>query len=188
MSFRIPEWKYLKYDIQEWLEHLTLRRWINSKPLIIIAITTLSVIILIVVIVGMLRPNEATRAKNPKKEWYYDLNTGELFVGEANLIAPIDAPSGPLADGKAAGVRAYVLSYIPEPNDSERFIGFLETKDPSYIANNNNGKQKWGQGMLIKRVGDTQWFRADSRQGRIIFQQAFTPNENGENPYHCYPK
>lgn len=187
MPFRIPKWKYLKYDIQERLENLVLRRWINSSPRIIIVITNLSVIILILVIIGMYKHNDVMKINSPSKQWFYDLNTGQLFVAPKNAVPPIAAPSGPLADGRAAGVKAYVFSYVQEPNESERFIGFLETTDANYVGRNDTPK-KWGQGMLIKRLSDTKWFPAGSRQGRGIFQQAFTPNEYGENPYYCSPK
>ncbi len=181
------DWKSIKYDIQERLKDLAVRKWINSNRRAVIIVTNVSVIIFIIVIISLLRSNETVQESNPKKEWYYDLNTGELFAAKACRMPPVAAPSGPLADGRQAGVRAYVFSYVSEPNDSERFIGFLETKDPNYI-DDDRSRPRYGEGMLIKRVKDKQWFPSVSRQGRAIFQQVLMPNENSELPYYCPPK
>lgn len=177
------DWTNIKYNIEERLENLAFRKWINRNRRIVIIVTNISVIILIIVIVSMLRSNETVQESNPKLEWYYDLNTGELFVSKAGQIPPITAPSGPLPDGRPAGVRAYVFSYVEEPNESERIIGFLETRDPNYIVDSKDGP-RYGEGMLIKRVKDKQWFPAVSPQGRAIFQRAITPNEKDEIPYY----
>ncbi len=181
------DWKSIKFDIQERLKDLAVRKWINRNRRAVIIITNLSVIILIIIIISILRSNETVKESNPKLEWYYDLNTGELFTAKAGQIPPIPAPSGPLPDGRQAGVKAYVFSYVAEPNDSERFIGFLETKDPNYI-DDGRSSPRYGEGMLIKRVKDKQWFPSISRQGRAIFQQAITPNEKNEVPYYFPPK
>ncbi|MHC4500419.1 MAG: hypothetical protein ACYS21_15065 [Planctomycetota bacterium] len=128
------------------------------------------------------------------KEWYYDLNTGRLFTAEEGLIPPIDAPSGPLADGGAAGVKACVLTYVAEPNEAERFVGFLETSDPNAgnaredAASIPGGAGRWGRGKLIRRVEDGGWVRADSGEGWAILEEAFVPDENGERPYYVRPK
>jgi hypothetical protein len=88
------------------------------------------VLILLTTVIGLLSSGEAPKVKEYKKGWFYDLNTGKLFVAKSKLIPPIEAPSGPLENGKPAGVKAYVFSYKYEPNESERFIGFLETFTP----------------------------------------------------------
>lgn len=190
MAFRIPEWKYLKYDIQELWSRLSIRKWVNTNPRIIILVTNVSVIILIVVIFGMVRSSGVMKFDNYRKDWYYDLNTGQLFAKDKDLLPPISAPSGPLPNGGPAGVKAYVFSYVKDPNNSERFIGFLEINDPNYtvIKNSSGEPRKWGEGKLIRRIEDKTWYRADSKQGREILKQALTPNKEGENPYYCPPK
>ncbi len=181
------DFKSIKFEIQERLKDLAIRKWINRNRRAVIIVTNLSVIVFIIIIISLLRPNETVQVNNPKKEWYYDLNTGELFTNKAGRMPPIAAPSGPLLNGEPAGVRAYVFSYVSEPNDSQRFIGFLETKDPNYI-DDARGHPKYGEGMLIKRVKDKQWFTSVSWQGRAILQRAIMPNENGDEPYYCPPK
>lgn len=181
------DWQSLKFEIRERWKDLAIRKRINSNRRAVIIITNLSVIILIIVIISSFRNKEAVQVNNPKMDWYYDLNTGDLFAAKAGRIPPIAAPSGPLPNGAPAGVRAYVFSYVAEPNESERIIGFLETKDPNYIHDDRDST-RYGEGMLIKRLKDKQWFPSVSLQGRAIFQQAIIPNENGETPYYYPPK
>ena len=135
MSFEVPDW--LKYEIREKLErlrdrweHLAVRKWANDNPKLVVGFTSASVLILLVVVIWLAWPEGAVPIVEYDKEWFYDLNTNELFSAKKGLTPPIEAPSGPLSNGAPAGVRAYVLTYMSEPNESERFIAFLETTDP----------------------------------------------------------
>lgn len=200
MSFEVPDW--LKYEIrgklerlQDRWEHLAVRKWVNDNPILMVGITSASVLVLLVVVIWLAWPEGTVPIVKYDKEWFYDLRTGELFSAKKGLTPPIEAPSGPLPSGAAAGVRAYVLTYVSEPNESERFIAFLETTDPQsrsagspVVDSNASGAKQWGKGKLIRRLRDKQWFPADSRRGRAIFEEAFTPNENGERPYYYQPK
>ncbi len=200
MFLRLPDW--LRFEMREKWERLqdrckelALRRWINDNPKIVIAITTVSACVLLLVVIMLLWPGKTVTIELGEKEWFYDLNTGKLFAAKKGLTPPIEAPSGPLPNGRPAGVRAYVLTYAYEPNESERFIGFLETTDPrggdesppsgeGYAS----GARQWAKDKLIRTVEDERWVPADSRLGQAIFQKAFIPNENGERPYYCPPK
>lgn len=189
MNFRLPQWKYLKYDIDDWLSRLTFRRWINNNPRIIILLTNLSVIILIIAVYFMVRKNNSTEFSDFQKSWYYDLNTGMLFVAGNELVTPIPAPSGPGPDGKPVGVKAYVFSFTRDPNESQRFVGFLEKADPNYANSKTiDGLAKWGEGKLIKRIGDKQWYSATSKEGKEILKRALAPNKDGENPNQFSPQ
>ena len=199
MSLRIPDW--LRYEIREkweWLAEklLAARGWINQQnPRIIIGITAVCVLVLLTTVIGLLSPGEAPKVKEYKKAWFYDLNTGKLFIAKSGLIPPIKAPSGPLGNGKPAGVKAHVFTYAYEPNESERFIGFLETTDPNAVRDSSeSGKPRtdsaksWGQGKLFRRVQDEQWIPGSSKEGRAILDGVFLPNENGERARYCRPE
>jgi hypothetical protein len=194
----VPDW--LVYEIRERWERvaeklLALRRWINDQdPWIIISITGVTLIILLIVIIGIMSGPKAPEIKEFKKAWFYDLNTGKLFVAKSKLKPPIKAPSGPLANGGPAGVIAHVFTYTYEPNESERFIGFLETTDPNAvmdISSSGNTKtdsaESWGQGKLIRRVEDKRWISGSSKEARTILKEVMLPNENGERPRYCPP-
>lgn len=187
MALKLPQWKYLKDDIEDWFSRLFIRKWINTNPRIIILITNISVILLIIVMYSVVRKNGSR--PEYEKAWYYDLNTGQLFVAENGVESSIKAPSGPAPDGKPAGVKAYVFSYVKNPDQSQRFVGFLEKDDPNY--NNSRplpNSSKWGEGKLVKRISDNKWFPADSKEGKEIFKQALTPNKDGESPSQLSPQ
>jgi hypothetical protein len=191
MPRKTPDWKYIKYDIEQLWERIALRRRINTHPRIIIAVTNVSVIIFLILMFQTYRQAMVKRVVDYEKEWFYDLNTGQLFTADKELVPPIESPSGPLPDGGPAGVRAYVFSYVEEPNESQRYIGFLEKVDPNFAkeaSEQTDDMTRWGRGKLIRRAGDKEWVPADSRAGREILQEALVPNENGQNPYYTTPK
>jgi hypothetical protein len=199
MSFQIPDW--LVYEIREkreWLSAklLDVRGWLNRQnPRVIIGITFVTVLVLIIVVISLISGPEVPEVKEYTKAWFYDLNTGTLFVAKKGLIPPIEAPSGPLPDGSPAGIKAHVFTFTTEPNESERFIGFLETTDPNAeIEFDASGSRKidsaasWGRGKLFRRVDDDKWVSGSSREGRAILEEALERNENGKLARYCQPK
>jgi hypothetical protein len=197
----LPDW--FKIELQEKWERLserlrlpTVRRWINEYPTVTVSVAGASGMLLLAIVIWLLIPDKPPpQVVTIEKEWYYDLNTGKLFTAEKGLEPPIDAPSGPLPDGKPAGVRAYVLSYVYEPNESERFIAFLETTaTPEILAklpkrrDSVSAMKKWAKGKMIRKVDDKLWIPADSKLGQQILEEAFAPNKNGERPTYCRPR
>ncbi|MHC4646989.1 MAG: hypothetical protein ACYTBJ_15950 [Planctomycetota bacterium] len=196
MGLRLPGW--LGFEAQRKWERLRdraarlkIRRWINEHSKVVVAVTCVSVALLAVIAAVYLWPERVRKIEPSDKAWFYDLNTGELFVAAKDLTPPIEAPSGAMPNGKPAGVKAYVLSYASEPNEENCFIGFLERADPDAkkdaAESGGDGGKRWGQGQLICRLADRQWVPADSRQGRAIVEEAFLPDENGERPYYVRP-
>jgi len=185
------KWERLK----EWVRLLGIRDWINEHPAAVMSIAAVSGMLFLIVLVAQLIPDKAPEPQVFEKEWFYDLNTGALFETQAGLTPPIDAPSGPRPDGRPAGVRAYVLSYADEPNESERFIAFLETS-PIGESNVRERTQptsvseiaQWGRGKLIRRLDDKTWVPGDSRQGQAIFAEAFAPDTHGRTPSYFRPE
>jgi hypothetical protein len=194
MGFKLPDW--LRYEIQQRWERLAIniRAWVNKNPRVVIGITAASVSILLIVVIVLLIPQETVKVEDYEKEWFYDVNTGKLFVAKKDLVPPVQSPWGPLADGRPAGVRAYVFSYKPDPNESERFIGFLEIPDPNAesAASGSDGPSKgarlWGEKRLIRRVEDEQWYPANSIEGRVILKELFLPNEDGQVAIYYPPE
>ena len=204
MFFRFPSWKYFRYNIEErWerlaVKQLAFREWINNNPRIMIGITAVCVVVFLAILIGQLMPDKAPKIEGHKKAWFYDLNTGELFIAKSDKLSPIKAPSGQLPNGEPAGVKAYVFSYAHEPNESNRFIGFLETLTPETKKNmpdflksraniTRESIKQWNRGRLIRRVSDGQWYTADSNEARAIMKEVFRANENGETARYCPPE
>lgn len=187
--FRLPDW--LRYEIQQRWEQLAgaVREKVNQNPKIVIAITAVSVSILLLIVIGQFTSGGTVKKiEDYKKAWFYDLNTGELFIARSDVIPPIEAPSGPLPNGQPAGVKAYVFTYTYEPNESEVFIGFLETTNPNAEQDASDSAQQWGQGKLVRRIDDEQWMPGNSREGRTILEEIFLPNKSGETPSYYPPE
>jgi hypothetical protein len=113
-----------------------------------------------------------TPASYQTHAWYYDLNTKQLFVAEVTKHIPIDAPSGPAPDGTKAGVRAFVFSHGSCADPARRFIGWLETIDPS-------GKR------LIRAEDETEWVAFDSPRGSQLVHKVLQSRSGGQRAQPC---
>ncbi len=188
-------WDYIKYELREQWRRLAIRQRINEHPRQVIIATCLCALVLLVVVISLLSPERSAKPKAFKKAWFYDLNTGRLFTDRYDKSPPVKAPSGPLPDAQPSGVKAYLLTYVEEPNESQRFIGFLETTDP------NAGRPKAPAGeptidknalltedTLIRTIDDANWVPANSTKGRSIIKEAFRPNKDGRYPRYWLPE
>jgi hypothetical protein len=195
----MPNWKYIWWDIKDRWERLGLRNRINSNPKIVLGIGIGSVLIFLLIVTAQLVPYRSSITRQPRKAWFYDLNTNKLFVADGDKVPPIEAPSGKLPDGQPAGVKAHVLSYLQDPNESERFIGCLEKYTPEgekilslfKKAGTNVTKeliQQLNKNRFVRTAADDRWFLVDSDEGRIILERVLRTNENGQIPRACTPK
>jgi hypothetical protein len=185
----IPDW--VKYELLErWHKA---RRFVNRNPRAVWGITLASGFILFLVLVSLLSGESRPAPQVSKKAFFYDLNTNKLFVGKADRDGPTDAPSGPLPNGRLAGVRAHVFTYVNDPNENDLIIGYLEMPDPNYVRDTDElervaAKVEWGRGKLLRRVEDKEWVPADSSRGKWIQQQATKRDPSGRIPRYYTPK
>lgn len=137
--------------------------------------------------------------------YYYDLNTGELFIDDAALIPPIDAPSGVLkgTEQDKAGVRAYVFT-CGEDNETDRYIAWIETYTPeaqSLLIESKpdksthplGGPAGGGPVPLVAQVNPDApdkltWTSSMSLMGVKLIQSSTAPCPNGSAPTPCIPK
>ena len=195
MGFRMPDFGYLKYEIKGWWERLAIRDWLSRSPKLVLSASVLLVVGVMVFLVWLTLPKEVVEVENYEKDWFYDLNHRSVFVGRRGQIPPIEAPSGPLANGEPAGVRAYVFTYSNDPYTTDTFIGFLETTDPNVDKSSIgpmdlrvSGAEIFSKGRLIRRVKDKEWAEANSEEGRAILKETFRKNEAGKIPNYLPPK
>ncbi|MFA5424394.1 MAG: hypothetical protein WC374_11120 [Phycisphaerae bacterium] len=180
-------------EIPDWLIDEIVYRWqkardyLNSNPRAILAIALASGFIFLLVLLKIFSGPSRPVIEESKKAWYYDLNTQKLFVAQADLQVPIDAPSGPLPDGKPAGVRAHVFTYAYEPNENDLIIGYLEMPDPNFVSQ-NTANENWTVGKLLCRPGDERWVPAGSSQGSSIMREASKRSPSGKIPRYYEPK
>ena len=196
MRFKIPD--LIRLEIRYFLNNkklLKARSWVNEHPLVVGYTSIISVFVLLVIIIVLLIPDGKREVVivESEKAWFYDVNAGKLFVASNDETGPIESPYGPLADGSAAGVRAYVFSYEVEANEAERFIGFLEKPDPNAgqfegeEAVVRGGWQKWGRDKLVRLVDDEQWYPANSPEGRTIVSWLTWADPNGRRAIYIKP-
>ncbi len=191
----MPDFGYLKYEIKGWWERLAIRDWLKRSPKIIITASVLLVVGVMVFLVRLTLPEKVEQVDTSEKEWFYDLKYRRLFIVKKGPLPPIEAPSGPLANGEPAGVRAYVFTYSNDPNTTDTYIGFLETIDPNVDKSSIGpmdlrvrGAEIFTKGRLIRRVKDKEWVEANSEEGRAILKEAFRKNEAGKIPQYIPPK
>lgn len=215
--FRLPDWKYLKYNIEQKWSQMTASRGysrtsykgdsfmqrfaafrilVSMNPVIKICISSFCVVLIGLMIWLALFSGGEEKVNEFKLMWFYDLNTGELFTAKKTELAPIETSSGPLDDGQHAGVVANVLTYDPTGEDpAQQFIGYIEklTEDGKVIwaeafETGTETQLDWQKGRLIKRLEDTEWVQADSPKGEYIRTIAFKPNEKGMVPRYVVPE
>lgn len=117
-------------------------------------------------------------ARRPKpidgRQYFYDMNTGELFIVPRGTIAPIVTPSGP-HEGQPAGVQASIYAcgdcgeprvadvlYLMKQRAYEAGAG-PDTPQPRFIDHSKD--------PLVRRVKDTAWHRRFSDEGDAIFAE-----------------
>jgi hypothetical protein len=197
MAFRIPD--PLRYEIRHQMERLGhglewigIGERINAPTWAVVGAACLAALVLIRLAAWIFTPSPARPFKETPKAWFYDLNSGSLFVVAGHSEGPLAAPSGPLPEGGPAGVRAHVYSYVLDPNESGRFVGFLERPDSNAGADRQGPNAaeagQWGHGRLIKRTGDKEWVSATSPAGCEILQALTRPNERGQTPIYQVPR
>jgi hypothetical protein len=183
---RLEQWQYS-------LKDLGIRDRANDNPVMVITCTAVSAVLLVSALVWSRKSNSVNPFEAGGKAWFYDQNAEQLFTVSSKKPGPIGAPSGPMPNGSPAGVRAHVYSHIPEPNESDLFIGFLEmpatrTDRTEPVPLEMDSAQLWGRNRMIKRPEDKTWVPANSREGRKILSDLSRPNARGQTPiYHKAP-
>lgn len=142
--------------------------------------------------------------------YYFDQNTGKLFIASGNALSPIDAPSGPMPDGTPAGVRAhlYAGSTISKNLDGKE-IGDLEPLGVTlvYLEMYNSDAQHTAQeiansgraiprgpaspvqrGRMVRRPSDAEWVPAGGKAGKMLSLQSIRDLREGDHePAPVYP-
>ena len=144
--------------------------------------------------------------------YYYDLNSGELFVEPWDMAPPIEAPSGPLPDGRLfAGVRARVFGC---GSCEDTFVAYLEKfradvkralEDPEAVprpeyrdldqremADKIMGDATQGllgpDAVMVRRPeAGSPWVGRFSEAGRAIARSAYEQCDQGQRVAQCEP-
>ncbi len=170
------------------------RYWLSKHPAAGAALA--AGLIAASVAVAVLRGGRDT----PTKQWFYDLQSGELYVMPGDVLAMADAPSGP-----NQGVEAAVFSCGDCDDPSQRFIGYLVFYTDYYKAAMRgiqeslarDGKRApvsteegavMGGGIMVRTVDGDEWFPNNSNEGAEILVAPYDRCGRGIEPRRCYPK
>lgn len=121
-----PPVKKPEFDWSQMRKGKFWRAWFNRNAPIILA----AVMVLLLISVGTMAYFYSGFAPKPapNQVWYYDTSTGKPFRTKVGQTPPIDAPSGARdLDGNGTGVRAYMMTCGSCANESELFVGYVES-------------------------------------------------------------
>lgn len=176
---------------------------LDRKKTLLLAISLVTALAAALLLVNPLakdRPLPGTA----RSVYYYDLNTGDLFVADAGLIPPIDAPSGMLqgTTSTKAGVLAYVFT-CGSCSPQDRYVAWIEMYTPeaqqalseqiskkTHPLANRIGSAP--AASLVAQVnpaapGDVKWLGLNSQKGSSIVRQSARRCPNGSAAIPCLP-
>lgn len=147
----------------------------------------ISCVVLLVIAMGTIV--WSTRAEPPREMrtayvYYFDLNTKDFFTHPLSEVAPIEAPSGPLASGAKAGVRAHVFACGSCEN--EIWVGYLSATRPLASAEKKQAEQGEviGDARLIGNPETSMWHPYNSEDATYLINQEC---HDGQLRVECFP-
>ncbi len=168
---------------------MSVREWLNQNP----SVTTIGAIVLLGLCLWFIIHQLSTgpgSELNPRA-YYYDLNTGELFVDDSSKFPPIEAPSGPDPDGQPAGVRAIVFSCSSCDDEDSLWVGYLEKfANPPTRRESGSAADEAALGataMLVRAPDGGKWVSDQSMVGAQIMNAVGKKCGEGVKPIQCEP-
>lgn len=183
---------------------MKVRDWMNNNS----ALVTIAAVVLLVISLGVIiMQTKGPGQIGPVELYFYDLNTGELFVAMSDQNPPITAPSGPYGDenGPPAGVRAHVYACgecgdlegktVEEIEATGAYISHLEMYTPEGKAALEAQKTDPNTPMMvdpmeytrIKSVEGDRWLLAYSEEANALAEQSIRECPDGEPVEVCRP-
>jgi hypothetical protein len=189
------------------------RDFLNNNSAVV---TILALVVLVGALGAIIWNSGGGGGQEFMQRYYYDLNTGKLFVDSKSKIAPIDAPSGPY-NGKQGGVSAVVFgcgecqsSYDgmtqEEVEEAGAIIGWLEmltAEAKKEMEQTKSGQRAPGgpggqsvrdlrpmtfmEGRLVKYPSEEDWYDAGSQDAMTLRSEAQTRCASGRLKV-CSPK
>lgn len=177
-----------------------LRDTLNQNSAVVMVIAVLGIVVCAVLIGrGLSRGSSA----GVGEVHYYDLNTDKIFIGVAQRQEPVEAPSGPTAEGKPAGVRAHIVSCgkcrsnydgmtAQQIEEAGAYLAYLIINPPmptvdSSGANTADPRMLILSDPMVRAVDGGPWMSAGSAKAMALLTQARDRCEAGANLLACHP-
>ena len=139
---------------------MKLREWLNNNS----AVVMLIVVVVLVVTIGLIvmqNREPLHRPVVPNAQYFYDVQTGKVFVAGSSEIPPIDTESDSDENDEPAGARAHIYacgdclpSYnrmgVAQSEEASAFIAYLEKfTSPANEGLEQNGSATPGSGPSL---------------------------------------
>ncbi|MEM9348526.1 MAG: hypothetical protein AAGB26_18305 [Planctomycetota bacterium] len=157
--------------------------WCKNNPVYGYSIAG-GIFLIAIIIAGIsLMSSGGGEPETTSRFYYYDMQTGELFVDEANLIPPIKAPSG------GEGVIAEV--YSCGDCEGEKFVGLLRKYSDAAKEAMEKELPPDTKGILVRLAGaHSRWVPEDSKAGQEMRASSVAAARSrcpGGEPAICFP-
>jgi len=135
-------------------------------------------------------------------EYFYDVNTGELFAAPFGSASPTDAPSGAMQDGTPAGMVAYVFG-CGSCASRHRQVAYITRMTPTYrearirFADDDTAFTNAVERLLQVRPHEGEyvslpespftWHRIDTEEARAIMERPVEICGGGDRVVRCWP-
>lgn len=178
---------------------MQIRDWMGSNQPIVAGIAILVLIFSFAYMTCTLSGGGSGGYRVITEHFFYDLNTGEVYVASSDLVPPVSSPSDEARGTKRYnGVRAYVFSCTDCSDYSSHEVRYLQRftpKSKKMQEQMRDGKMSDEMIMMvspeeeseIKRPDDEEWYPAMSEEAQEIFEETYRECDNGELPRECFP-
>ncbi len=162
---------------------MSFRDVLNKNP----AAVTVGVVVVLALALGLIIMQSRSRVgAGPTDAYYYDMNTGKIFLGPSVELAPIETDSGSYK-GEPAGVKASIFTCggcanfdgmtADQLEAHDAWIGWLEQYTPQ-------AKQQFTEfghttttlmmktGVVVKRVDDEHWVAYNSPPAMALIEES----------------
>lgn len=167
---------------------------------------TIAVVVIVLLASSTLLYKNVFRGRvvpNIDQRYFFDLNTGMLFLADVAALPPVEAPSGTLPDGKPAGVRAHVYACgecgqydgmtAEQMHASGALIGWVETySQAATAAVSQNSDDPYNadvgiSGQFVRDPLGDEWIPLDSDAAAELMRRAMESCPAGQRPNPCHP-
>ena len=174
-----------------------LRLWLAENPVII---GSVAAVIILIALYFILFSGGSSSIESPKVDYFYDLDSGEVFTDDFKIVPPYKHSSG------AEAVKAVVVSCGSCEDESERQVAWLEryteTAKPEmerimaevierghapYVAYSRGKMLEQGGGLQVSFDDPIEWFGHTSMAGLEIRSELMSFCGEDEPPTICHP-
>ena len=179
---------------------MAIREWVNRNSAVA---TVVVILVLVVALAFIIRSRGGGHGSAPPPpQWFYCLETEQLFVASAGSIPPIESPWG----GDAVEAHVYFcggcggeprIGYLRKYQQDVKQLLDAQARKFSQAGEDAPGSDSavpvvdtmtLAMGSLVSRPGPIEWVQQESTQGYKLRAEAFVCDEGQAPNRQCHPK